>query len=530
MKFSFLHLLAFLIGFSSYAQIYSVDHPAIIPRPRQLEWKAGKFKIPKHSQVFYSSGAEASAEWMQQLLKNTSASVEVKQSEHRGDFNLRLDPTLLKEIGKEGYKLKIDSKGVLILAATDTGLFYGIQTLRQMFPAEIEKQKIHGKIKLQKVTIADSPEYEWRGSMLDIARSFFGVDYLKKHIDRMAMYKLNRLHLHLTDDQGWRIEIKGWPKLAEIGGKSAVKYGRSGFLSQKQYKELQEYAEARHIIIIPEVDMPGHIYAALMAYPELNCEGFSNLKPQMAAPPQMFQGYKVGWSRLCLEKPETYQFVSDVIEELSQITNGPWIHIGGDEIDDPRYEEFVVKADSIVKHFGKTSIGWEEVTKAPVSSSLISQKWNGRTKSMVDVKIIESMCSNFYFDHANVPGQEHTNNWCKKNGVSLKDAYNYKTDNPNIIGVEAPVWTELVTSNAAADNRLWPRSAAMAEAGWTPYEIRNFNDFTRRIGQHSERLENLKIDYYRSPEVQWATQDDKGIFSGFIPENKKNISKEEHGK
>ena len=154
----------------------------------------------------------------------------------------------------------------------------------------------------------------------------------------MALYKMNRLHLHLSDDQGWRIEIKKYPKLTEVGGKSAVVNGRAGFLTQKEYKELQQYAAERNIIIIPEIDMPGHVYAALASYPELNCEDNVNIDPKRAEPPNLYDGYKVGWTRLCLEDPKTYDFVDDIIKELAEITTGKWLHIGGDEIEDRLYD------------------------------------------------------------------------------------------------------------------------------------------------------------------------------------------------
>jgi hexosaminidase len=167
-----------------------------------------------------------------------------------------------------------------------------------------------------------------------------------------------------------------------------------------------------------------------------------------------------------MTKPEIYDFVSDVIREMAAITTGPWIHIGGDEIKDDLYETFVVKADSIVQHHGKITIGWEEVTKAEISSSLISQKWHGKVKSVVDVKFIESICSSFYFDHANIPGQERTNNWCKKTGVSLEEVYSFTNTDPNMMGYEAPVWTEFVWTDEEMDNRFWPRTIAVAEIAW----------------------------------------------------------------
>lgn len=500
------------------AQKKEVSKAAIIPNPSEITWKQGSFLLPEKAVICYNSGAKKSAEWLQKLLSNTYVESYTMTGSNCMGFSMELDDELHETLGEEGYNLKITKNMVSLKAATNAGLFYAIQTFRQMLPSEIETRKLTEPVKLRQVEITDSPRFGWRGSMIDIARSFFGPEYLKKHIDRMAFYKLNRLHLHLTDDQGWRIEMKGKPKLTEIGGKSAVKNGRSGYLSQEEYKELQAYARARNIIIIPEIDMPGHIYAALLAYPELNCEEFSNLEPRMATPPQLFHEYKVGWSKLCLEKPEVYDFVSEIIAELSEITDGEYIHIGGDEIDDERYKEFVVKADSIVRSHGKTTIGWEEVTQAEVNLDFISQRWNGKTESVVDTRVIESICTNFYFDHANVPGQEGTNNWCQKRGVSLEDAYNFSSEDANVIGVEAPVWTELVTSDDKADNRLWPRTIATAEVGWTAQKSKNFTNFKERLAEHGARLDYMDINYFQSPDIKWNVDRGEGVFSGFMPE------------
>ncbi len=501
------------------AQEKSIEKISIIPQPAEVNLQEGSFLLPERAVVCYGPGAGKSAAWLQKLLGNTYVESYAMSGSDCVGFSLKIDETLKEDLGKEGYKLRITKDVVSFSAASEAGLFYAIQTFRQLLPSEIEQEKVTDLIKLPQLEITDSPRYNWRGSMIDIARSFFGMDYLKKHIDRMALYKLNKLHLHLTDDQGWRIEIKGKPKLTEVGGKSAVKNGRSGYLSQEEYKELQAYAKARNITIVPEIDMPGHIYAALIAYPELNCEEFSNLEPKLATPPQLYHDYTVGWSKLCLEKPEIYDFVSEVIGELAEITSGDYIHIGGDEIEDEKYKEFVIKADSIVRETGKTTIGWEEVTQAEVSPEFISQRWNGKTENVVNTRIIESICTNFYFDHANVPGQENTNNWCQERGVSLEDAYNFTADNPNVIGVEAPIWTELITSDDKADNRLWPRTIATSEVGWTVMESKNFDDFKERLGNHGARLDYLDINYFRSPDINWNINKKEGVFSGFMPED-----------
>ncbi len=472
----------------------------IIPQPQVLSISDGSYTVPKSNTISYSGSSKKAAEWLHKLLQSANLNSEIDERSERGNFKLVQDIALQKELGDEGYVLDIYSDGVTIKAAGETGLFYGIQSLRQLLPPGVEDGSFTVKrITLPTLHIQDSPKYSWRGNMIDLARSYFGMDYLKLHLDRMALYKMNRLHLHLTDDQGWRLELKSKPLLTEIGGKGAVKNGRSGYLSIEEYKELQAYAQERHIIIIPEIDLPGHSYAALVSYPELNCDNLTNLNPKMASPPELFDGYKVGWSNLCLTNPDTYNFVADILKEVSALTDGPWIHIGGDEIDDELYETFVVKADSMVRSYGKIPIGWEEVSKAEVSKDLIIQRWNGKTTPLKKSKVIESICTSFYFDHANIQGQEFTNNWCKKTGVSLEDVYNFQDSEDEIIGVEAPVWTELVVTDAMLDNRLWPRLIAVAEIGWSSSH-NDFQDFSRRLKAHKGRLEALKIDYYPLPE------------------------------
>lgn len=496
--------------------------PAIIPLPQSAEWGNEMYLLPEENTLCYNAGGEEAAAWLERLLKAANMEVELSRGNACGNWNILADPALQQQLGVEGYALDITNEGVTLKAATEAGLFYAVQTLRQMLPDAIEAGNFAGQeVMLRQARIEDAPKFGWRGTMVDIARSFFDLGYLKSHVDRMALYKLNRLHLHLTDDQGWRIEIKSKPALTEIGSKGSVANGQSGYLTQEEYQELQDYALARNIIIIPEIDMPGHIYSALASYPELNCPENANIDPKLATPPNLYTGHKVGWSKLCLTKPEVYNFVSMVIGEVADITKGPWFHIGGDEIEDPLYEEFVVKADSIVQHYGKITIGWEEVTKAHISPSLISQEWHGKTEGVVDVKVIESICSHFYLDHANVEGQENTNNWCKKTGVSLEDVYSFRSDNPNSIGIEAPVWTEMVHNDEAMDNRFWPRAVAVAEVAWTPDTKLNFSDFTERLSRQGGRLKKMGVHHYTSPKVQWPAGEIAGgnvsVFAGFTP-------------
>ena len=374
-------LLIFLLGAckgveeSTSEEIINIkaEEISIIPKPTSIKWGQGTLTTPAANVLCFNPEAGEAAEWLSHLLNKTNLDLYTTPGNSCGNWNLVADATLRNELGAEGYILEINDGGVSLRAATSAGLFYAVQTLRQILPSSLEDTPLESKrLQLPHLYIKDIPQYAWRGTMVDVARSFFGLEYLKSHVDRMALYKMNRLHLHLTDDQGWRIEIKSKPGLTNVGSKGAVENGRSGYLTQKEY---------------------------------LNCEEFSNIEPRMATPPELFTGTKVGWSKLCLTNSGIYDFVSTVIGEMASITNGPWIHIGGDEIKDDLYEAFVVKADSIVQHHGKTTIGWEEGTKAKVSNSLISQQWHGKVKSLVDVKVLELLGTSFNLIMQIFPGR-----------------------------------------------------------------------------------------------------------------------------
>src|SRR5688572_24278708 len=239
------------------------------------------------------------------------------------------DPAL----GEEGYELTVTPDGVSMSASRPAGLFRGIQTIRQLLPAAIESPGAQpGPWTIPSGTIRDTPRFAWRGAMLDVSRHFFKLEDVKRYIDLLAYYKINYFHIHLTDDQGWRIEIKSWPKLTEIGGSTQVGGGSGGYYTQDEYAEIVAYAENRYITVIPEIDMPGHTNAALSSYPELNCNDNA---------PALYTGTNVGFSSLCIEKDITYAFIDDVIREIAALTPGPYIHIGGDEAKATKTDEYI---------------------------------------------------------------------------------------------------------------------------------------------------------------------------------------------
>ena len=280
-----------------------------------------------------------------------------------------LDPSR-DALGDEGYELTVATAAVQITARTPAGVFYGVQTLRQLMPSSIEHQAPRPHpVSIPGARIEDRPRFVWRGAMLDVARHFFGPADVRRYIDLLALYKFNRLHLHLSDDQGWRLEIKSWPNLTAHGASTAVGGGPGGYYTQQDYTELIAYARDRFITVIPEIDMPSHINAALASVPELNCDG--------VAPP-LYTGIEVGFSNFCVDKEITYKFIDDVVREIAGLTPAPYFHIGGDEvkkITPAQYRAFMERVQGIVASHGKTPIAWDEVAAATLLPSTIVQQW-----------------------------------------------------------------------------------------------------------------------------------------------------------
>ncbi|MGH8055353.1 MAG: beta-N-acetylhexosaminidase [Stenotrophomonas sp.] len=461
----------------------------IVPIPQSMEIAAGALRFSA-LRVDAAAAAPNAERALEEVL--TTLNISTKDTAAT-PIQLQLvdDPAL----GEEGYRLVVGD-AIQLSARTDAGLLYAVQSLRQLLPAHSQAE-----YNLAQVTINDVPAYRWRGISLDVARSFLSVDYLEKHIDRMAMFKLNRLHLHLTDDQGWRIEIKRYPKLTEIGGASAVKDGRAGYYTQEELKHLVAYAQARGVTIVPEIDMPGHVQAALASYNELACKDVSNLS--------VYSGVEVGFSVFCLEKPEVvYLFVRNVLEEVIAIFPSAEIHIGGDEIKHPLYADFVGRTAAMVDAMGRTPIVWEEGSVAEMKPNVLLQLWNdGYAIDAAVAKghpLILSPCSYLYIDHGNYAGQPGAD-WCRGEGVPLKRVYEF---NPapfkTAVGIEAALWTEFVHTDASADDHLWPRLAAVSELAWSPAGQRSYAGFVQRMGALRPQLDALDIHYYAEPDLGWA--------------------------
>lgn len=432
-------------------------------------------------------------------------------------------------VGEEGYVLEVTEDLVTLSASKPAGLFRGVQTIRQLLPASVELASVQsGPWEIATGTIRDMPTYRWRGTMLDVARHFFSVEDVKRYIDLISYYKLNVLHLHLSDDQGWRIEIKSWPNLALHGGSTEVGGGKGGYYTQRQYADLVAYAKSRYIMIVPEIDLPGHINSALASYGELNGgtivpeEG--RLKTVQrhgvldgkSKPTDLYTGTEVGFSTLRLEKEATFRFINDVIRELSSITPGPYIHIGGDEAKATKKEDYIVfinKIKDIVEANGKKMIGWEEIAQGAIDSGVVTQLWNSSKYGIMAVekgsKIIMSPAKKAYMDMQYDSTTKLGLHWASYIEVDSAYKWNPATyvagiTEKDILGVEAALWTETVTTMDEIEYMVFPRLSGYAEIGWSPAANRNWDEYKVRLGHHAVRYKALGIDFYKSKQVSWS--------------------------
>jgi len=504
----------------------------LIPKPVSVTATASAFELTKSTGI-YIEGESAELEFIGQYLADrlkpsTGFDFPVSQTKgapKSGNIYLVLSGTDA-ELGDEGYEIDITEDLLTVTANKPAGLFWGIQTIRQLLPAAIEQNAVQeGPWFISTGTIRDYPTYPFRASMLDVARHFFSVDDVKRYIDLISMYKMNVLHFSLSNDQGWRIEIKSWPNLATYGGSTQVGGGKGGYYTQEQYKELVKYAQDRYVTIIPEIDMPGHTNAALASYPELNCNGKA---------PELYTGIKVGFSSLCTTSEITYKFIDDVVREMAALTPGPYLHIGGDESHATKLEHyipFVAKVRDIVKSHGKQVIGWEETAQINMNenrpeegirgdlqdkssaASAIAQYWSSTKHALEAVdngsKLVMSPAKRTYLDMQYDSTTKLGLHWAAY--VEVDSAYDWNPTTlvkgikrENILGVEAPLWTETIATMDEIEYMVFPRIMGIAEIAWSPEEGRGWEEYKVRLGNHARRLEALKIDYYKSKKVPWV--------------------------
>lgn len=475
--------------------------PSVVPIPVFLEEGDGDFVFTADTVISPSPGAEAVAGLLAEALRpSTGLPLPVGEG---GEVVLKLTPGL--DVPAEGYLLDVDASGVVIEAGDVPGLFYGTQTLRQLLPAEAFGRAVADVAwTVPAVHVEDAPRFGWRGLMIDVARHFFTVDDLKRQIDLLAMHKMNRLHVHLTDDQGWRIEIRSWPALTEIGGATEVGGGPGGFYTQEEYADIVAYAAERQIVVVPEIDFPGHANAAMASYGELNEDG---------TPADVYTGAPVLSTPLWLDGPPTLGFVQDVFAEVAAITPGPWLHVGGDEavgVEDAKYDAFIGELQAIVAAEGKTMVGWDEIGGAPLTGDVIAQHWldeeNVAAAAAQGAKVLSSPAEHAYYDMIYDRDAEYGQIWA--GAVTIQDAYAWDPvpeglDESQVVGVEAALWTEYIDDVEKMDFMVWPRAVGLAELGWSPEETHEWRAFRSRLAADGLRLDQLGVGYNRRDEIEW---------------------------
>lgn len=503
----------FVITLFTNKVVARINDNQIIPKPLSYKKGDGKFNLTKDTLIYIKGNNEEETEELYKIAKflkaklqpSTGLNFNIIKSEKSSSGSIYLTTVGGEESqGNEGYKIIATGENVKVVAYKPEGISRGIQTLRQLLPPEIEKNTLVTGIEwsIPNSEINDKPQYSYRGLMIDVARHFFSVDEIKRQIDLAATYKINKVHLHLSDDQGWRLEIKKWPDLALIGGSTQVGGGSGGYYTQEQFKDIVKYAAERYIEIVPEFDMPGHSNAALASYGFLNNDG--KKKP-------LYTGINVGFSTFMTRDEKTYSFIEDIIREVAEISPSKYIHMGGDEANKTKkedYDYFVGKVSKIIEKYGKTPIGWDPVdTVQDTSKKLILQNWSNKTTAgkQKGMKTIISVAPKAYLDmkyNANTP---YGLTWAGY--IPIDVAYKWDpTDYAKkelILGVEAPLWTEKITDIKAMDYMIYPRLLGYSEIGWSPKESRDWNEYKNRLIFHGERMKNRGINYYR----------DKGIWT-----------------
>ena len=541
-------LLVFTLCLSTYVSPSQTANIAIIPEPVQIVKSEGVFVLPAHVLVnaSASNGLQQVTNALKQKLKVTGTSVEIANQTPFPTISLTLNTKTDNVIGKEGYRLTVTPKTINIKANAAAGLFYGLQTLFQLFPKEIESTTVikNKKWSLPCVEITDYPRFGWRGLMFDVTRHFFTKDDVKHYIDDMVRYKFNLLHLHLTDDEGWRIEIKSLPQLTKVGAWRVNKVGYfgtfsppspdepkdyGGFYTHEDLKEIIDYAKDRFVDILPEIDVPGHSLAAIVSYPELSCTPEANTYTVRSGEQIM------DWSHgappialvdntLCPANEKVYEFLDKVITEVAQIFPFEYIHMGGDEAPHNYWEKneqikelmkreglttieqvqnyFTKKTDSIVRSKGKKFIGWDEILEGGgVSTTAAVMSWRGMKGGIEAAKtgheVVMSPTDFAYIDYMQGDVAMEPRIYAS---LSLSKTYQFEPL-PNgvnakyIKGGQANLWTEQVYNMRHAEYMTYPRALAIAESVWSPQAKKEWKNFFNKVESHFERLDEAEIKY-----------------------------------
>jgi hexosaminidase len=527
--------------------VIKVEEPAIIPQPVKVKFNTGSFEIENHTAVYCKSEELVS---VGKYLGEQLGGLEVKSGSGRG-INLLIADEEVKGLGAEGYKLNVTASRIEIIANKPNGVFYGIQTLLQMLPPVMincSKQN-YSICEVRCAEIEDFPRFQWRGLLLDVSRHFFTIDEVKRMIDEMVMYKFNILQLHLTDDQGWRVEIKALPELTKTGAWRVPRTGLwwdrkspeigekatyGGFYSQEEIKDLIKYAGERFVNILPEIEAPGHSMAAIASYPYLSSTGLK----YTVNPGSKF--YTIEDNSLCAGKESTYEYMDKVFTEVAEMFPFEYIHIGGDECykgfwkkcpdcrkrmkdnglnDEKELQSYFVKRlEKILESKGKKLIGWDEILEGGLAPNATVMSWRGMEGGISAAKaqhhVVMSPVDFAYIDYyqGDPAAEPPTFAMLRLNKVYTFEPVPEGVDSSFILGGQGNLWTESVPAFRHAEYMLWPRSFALSEVFWSPKNARDWTGFAHRTEVNLERLSRKDINFSNSflDAIIQPSKDEKG--------------------
>ncbi|MDZ7772233.1 MAG: beta-N-acetylhexosaminidase [Balneolaceae bacterium] len=535
-------------GESSAQEPATLEQPSVIPKPVYMERGEGHFRLARgtviHADITMPS-VQGTAEFLKRKLDSaTGYDLPLQpwsnRSEAEGSILLSVNADTAAFGGAEGYSLEVSPERIEIEAPSSAGLFYGVQTLLQLMPGQIYRTDYtlvpaDTEWRVPAVSVRDHPRFEYRGMHLDVARHFFPVEFVKRYIDLLAMHKMNRFHWHLTEDQGWRIEIEQYPRLTSVGAwRDSTLVGHAGsgiwdgeryggFYTQEEVREVVEYARERHITVIPEIEMPGHASAALAAYPELGCVEGKDYQ------------VKTTWGvfeDIYCPSEQTFTFLENVLDEVMELFPSEYIHIGGDEAPKAQWEEselaqqvmaregleteeelqsyFIRRIEQYLNGNGRQIIGWDEILEGGLAPNATVMSWRGTEGGIAAArqgnKVVMTPVSHSYLDYYQAPrGSEPL---AIGGFNTLRNVYSFEPvpeelteeEAGYVMGAQANVWTEYMHTGEKVEYMAWPRAAAMAEVVWSPAGRRNWTDFWRRLQPHFERFDVLGVnaaEHYR---------------------------------
>lgn len=531
--------LFLLIFLSAGNRLNAQNAKNLIPAPVQLLTSPGHFKLTAATVIVVSSSdkqvLETARLFSEQLAAPTGYKLKVVRSiaANQKGISFKINKTENQEIGSEGYQLKVTPSKIEVSANQPAGLFYGIQSLMQLLPASRQNKAETGKVSwnFPAVDITDYPRFGWRGLMLDVSRHFFPKEFIKKYIDQMVKYKYNLFHWHLTDDPGWRIEIKKYPKLTDIGAWRVPRTGKwgsyegpqpgeaatdGGFYTQSDIREIVKYAQDRYVTIVPEIDIPGHSAALIVAYPQVSCSG-----EQYAMYPGSSAG--LGANVLCAGNEESFKMLEGIFSEIADLFPGQYVHAGGDEVnkdfwkscakcqkrmkeeglkDEHELQSYVIKrTEKILASKGKKMIGWDEILEGGLAPNAAVMSWRGPEGGIAAAKakhnVVMSPLQFCYLDY------QQTDMAIAQTGggfVKLSDVYRFEpvpegVDAKYVLGGQGNLWTEFIASPGRAENMTWPRAFALSEILWSPRTERDFSEFSVRVESQLPRFVAAGVNY-----------------------------------